>query len=347
MTLPSVCNGGAGDNAGFQHNDAQMTPGRYGVVDRREWAQHQHQRQHQPARKKAWGLEVIDVRQLAEYEADSKTVDELFFGINVAAAATYEDANNRVGWMPQSQGPAAWPAVAVQGQQPQAPQQPAADSDSETEGNSSSGWTQAAPSKRRKACWPRLAQFRSNNSETSWASDSSTHFSDSESSENFCELGRRNCFDDIDQDEEDEKKPSQLPSPLLPATRLPSFMPSPLPSPLPSPSPTQPQPQAQQVKHEQAREKSTTEKKKTGVPKQASEVLKVWFFEHIEKPYPSAADKKELCQRTGMSHTQIRNWFTNMRKRHWSPVKQGREPRSYVDFILFKRMQEAKQDSTK
>lgn len=78
-----------------------------------------------------------------------------------------------------------------------------------------------------------------------------------------------------------------------------------------------------------------TELKKGSAPnKEATEVLKVWFFQHIEKPYPSAADKRGLCERTGMSHTQIKNWFTNMRKRHWSPVRQGREARSYVDFII-------------
>jgi len=72
----------------------------------------------------------------------------------------------------------------------------------------------------------------------------------------------------------------------------------------------------------------------------ATDILKVWLFEHIEYPYPTPEEKQQLCEKTNMSPTQIRNWFTNFRKRHWNPVRNGREPRSYVDFVLFKRLSE-------
>lgn len=71
-----------------------------------------------------------------------------------------------------------------------------------------------------------------------------------------------------------------------------------------------------------------------------TEILKTWFFEHVENPYPSPEQKKMLRGLTGLTSTQIRNWFTNFRKRHWNPIRAGREPKSYVDFILYKRLQE-------
>ncbi|GBG30955.1 Homeobox protein CUP9 [Hondaea fermentalgiana] len=80
----------------------------------------------------------------------------------------------------------------------------------------------------------------------------------------------------------------------------------------------------------------------TGDAKQVetTEILKTWFFEHIKNPYPTTEEKKMLRGMTGMTSTQIRNWFTNFRKRHWNPIRAGREPKSYVDFILFKRLLE-------
>jgi hypothetical protein len=75
-------------------------------------------------------------------------------------------------------------------------------------------------------------------------------------------------------------------------------------------------------------------KRQRHLTKEATDILTRWFVENQAKPYPSSEEKKRLCASTGLSATQIRNWFTNMRKRHWAPVKNGREPRSFVDYVL-------------
>ena len=49
-----------------------------------------------------------------------------------------------------------------------------------------------------------------------------------------------------------------------------------------------------------------------------------WFFASLHKPYPSKDTKRELAERTGLTEMQVHNWFTNMRKRHWAPVWEGR-----------------------
>ena len=44
-----------------------------------------------------------------------------------------------------------------------------------------------------------------------------------------------------------------------------------------------------------------------------------------------------ISKQTGLSHSQIRNWFTNIRKRHWTPVVKGRKPRSRMDVEIQQR----------
>ena len=39
-----------------------------------------------------------------------------------------------------------------------------------------------------------------------------------------------------------------------------------------------------------------------------SKPLKVWLEENIHDPYPTAQEVKELCQATGFSHKQVRDW---------------------------------------
>lgn len=58
-------------------------------------------------------------------------------------------------------------------------------------------------------------------------------------------------------------------------------------------------------------------RKKGKLPKDAKNELKTWWCQHILWPYPSEDDKKELQLNSGLSTTQINNWFINQRKRHW------------------------------
>lgn len=59
------------------------------------------------------------------------------------------------------------------------------------------------------------------------------------------------------------------------------------------------------------------------LPKDATKVLKFWFLEHAENPYPDLYDKEQLGQLTGLSSNQIKDWFNNVRKRHWIPMNAG------------------------
>ncbi|KAI8677897.1 hypothetical protein NCS55_00508200 [Fusarium keratoplasticum] len=45
-------------------------------------------------------------------------------------------------------------------------------------------------------------------------------------------------------------------------------------------------------------------------------VLRNWFISHIDHPYPSEEDKVSLAQQSGLSRSQVVNWFANTRRRH-------------------------------
>ncbi|KAL0489879.1 hypothetical protein AKO1_006023 [Acrasis kona] len=51
----------------------------------------------------------------------------------------------------------------------------------------------------------------------------------------------------------------------------------------------------------------------------AVNILREWFQDNIEHPYPTSSDKEELSRKTGLTYLQVSNWFTNSRKRLWVP----------------------------
>ncbi|KAH9601999.1 hypothetical protein KSS87_014008 [Heliosperma pusillum] len=57
-----------------------------------------------------------------------------------------------------------------------------------------------------------------------------------------------------------------------------------------------------------------------GFPDKAVAVLRTWLFDHFLHPYPSDSDKQMLAQKTGLSRSQVSNWFTNARVRLWKPM---------------------------
>ncbi|KAH9302875.1 hypothetical protein KI387_014458 [Taxus chinensis] len=57
-----------------------------------------------------------------------------------------------------------------------------------------------------------------------------------------------------------------------------------------------------------------------GLPERAVTLLRAWLFEHFLHPYPSDADKHLLARQTGLSRSQISNWFINARVRLWKPM---------------------------
>nr|AAW62518.1 KNOTTED1-like protein [Selaginella kraussiana] len=60
-------------------------------------------------------------------------------------------------------------------------------------------------------------------------------------------------------------------------------------------------------------------KKKSKLPSAATKTLRDWWFQHLEHPYPSEAQKATLAATTKLDPKQINNWFINQRKRHWDP----------------------------
>lgn len=66
----------------------------------------------------------------------------------------------------------------------------------------------------------------------------------------------------------------------------------------------------------------TARKKKGKLPNEATCALKSWWDANLVWPYPSEDNKKSLEEATGLTATQINNWFINQRKRHWHKVIQ-------------------------
>ncbi|KDP24541.1 hypothetical protein JCGZ_25105 [Jatropha curcas] len=57
-----------------------------------------------------------------------------------------------------------------------------------------------------------------------------------------------------------------------------------------------------------------------GLPERAVIVLRAWLFEHFLHPYPTDTDKLMLAKQTGLSRSQVSNWFINARVRLWKPM---------------------------
>ncbi|KAL4341346.1 hypothetical protein GQ457_08G012710 [Hibiscus cannabinus] len=57
-----------------------------------------------------------------------------------------------------------------------------------------------------------------------------------------------------------------------------------------------------------------------GLPERAVTVLRAWLFEHFLHPYPADTDKLMLAKQTGLSRSQVSNWFINARVRLWKPM---------------------------
>ncbi|WPH05089.1 Homeobox protein TGIF1 [Acrodontium crateriforme] len=56
-------------------------------------------------------------------------------------------------------------------------------------------------------------------------------------------------------------------------------------------------------------------RKRGNLPKQSTEIMKTWFDQNISNPYPSEEQKLHFSKATGVSMTQVSNWFINHRRR--------------------------------
>ena len=63
-------------------------------------------------------------------------------------------------------------------------------------------------------------------------------------------------------------------------------------------------------------------KSRRELPEGAVATLKAWLLspEHFTHPYPTPQDQIMLMQKTGIDKKQLKNWFTNARRRIWKPM---------------------------
>uniref|UniRef100_A0A914XTP4 Homeobox domain-containing protein n=1 Tax=Panagrolaimus superbus TaxID=310955 RepID=A0A914XTP4_9BILA len=61
---------------------------------------------------------------------------------------------------------------------------------------------------------------------------------------------------------------------------------------------------------------SSTRQYKVHVNRESSKPLQEWMNQHITDPYPTHRDVQQLSKQTGFTFKQIRNWFTNSRRRY-------------------------------
>ncbi|KAK1296142.1 BEL1-like homeodomain protein 7 [Acorus calamus] len=57
-----------------------------------------------------------------------------------------------------------------------------------------------------------------------------------------------------------------------------------------------------------------------GLPESSVTILRAWLFEHFLHPYPKDSDKLMLARQTGLTRSQVSNWFINARVRLWKPM---------------------------
>ncbi|XP_046553524.1 LOW QUALITY PROTEIN: homeobox protein PKNOX1-like [Haliotis rubra] len=68
-------------------------------------------------------------------------------------------------------------------------------------------------------------------------------------------------------------------------------------------------------------------KSKRGVlPKQATQVMKTWLFQHIVHPYPTEDEKRQIASQTNLTLLQVNNWFINARRRILQPMLDASNP---------------------
>jgi hypothetical protein len=82
-------------------------------------------------------------------------------------------------------------------------------------------------------------------------------------------------------------------------------------------------------------------KSRRELPAGAVATLKAWLVspEHFTHPYPTPQDQVMLMQKTGIDKKQLKNWFTNARRRIWKPMlkkqlEQGKVASSGVGVVM-------------
>ncbi|KAF1968914.1 hypothetical protein BU23DRAFT_255444 [Bimuria novae-zelandiae CBS 107.79] len=74
---------------------------------------------------------------------------------------------------------------------------------------------------------------------------------------------------------------------------------------------------------------SFNRKRRGNLPKEATAVLKKWFQDHRESPYPTEDEKVQLMATCGLTLNQVSNWFINARRR--APGREQRDAREAAE----------------
>ena len=61
--------------------------------------------------------------------------------------------------------------------------------------------------------------------------------------------------------------------------------------------------------------------KRVNYPDWVTEIFENWLKDHLHDPYPSKSEKQELSFKTGLTLTQVSNWYMNVRKRRCLSLK--------------------------
>ncbi|XP_033223666.1 homeobox protein PKNOX2-like isoform X2 [Belonocnema kinseyi] len=65
-------------------------------------------------------------------------------------------------------------------------------------------------------------------------------------------------------------------------------------------------------------------RQKRGVlPKQATNIMRAWLFQHLVHPYPTEDEKRQIAGETNLTLLQVNNWFINARRRILQPMLDG------------------------
>ncbi|XWS72465.1 hypothetical protein CRYUN_Cryun02cG0042000 [Craigia yunnanensis] len=71
---------------------------------------------------------------------------------------------------------------------------------------------------------------------------------------------------------------------------------------------------------EQLKEEDQLWRPQRGLPEKSVSVLRAWMFQNFLHPYPKDVEKHLLAIKSGLTRSQVSNWFINARVRLWKPM---------------------------
>ncbi|KAB2091727.1 hypothetical protein ES319_A03G212400v1 [Gossypium barbadense] len=71
-----------------------------------------------------------------------------------------------------------------------------------------------------------------------------------------------------------------------------------------------------------------------GLPESSVSILRAWLFEHFLHPYPKDSEKIMLARQTGLTRSQVSNWFINARVRLWKPMVEEMYKEEFADLEM-------------